>query len=49
MNGNINYYINAQIQILKMLVLYRQLQFEPVPSGYVTANISPAWQEMSDG
>ena len=23
------------------LVSYRQLQFEPVPSGYVTANISP--------
>ena len=23
------------------LVLYRQFQFEPVPSGYVTANISP--------
>ena len=23
------------------LVLYKQLQFEPVPSGYVTANIGP--------
>ena len=29
------------------LVLYKQLQLEPVPSGYVTANKS--WQEMGDG